>query len=188
VIKKSVLLCILLASLFLTGCYVQTDISVSKSDELSLENMIISINAGGGDAVVEAAVRHAFNILGIRDKFEISKFDPPEGFNMENYLRLKPFKPFPIKLISNLGDKISITPVGDQKRLVWEIEQRNQVFIDRFGGKNSKSSNEVFLVVKITFPGPVDMANTLESDKNTYTWRITKEQLKEPFKIQAIYR
>ena len=173
--------------LSLTGCYVQTDVTLTPKDELYLTDILISIDSGGGPEIIESSVRHALNLLGLRDSFDIVEYKSRD-FTMENYLQLKPTEEIPIEKVTDTGDQITITPIGDgQRKLEWLLEQRTQVFASNIGEDDPEDANKVFLIVRIHFPGPVDMANTSENKGNQYTWRITKGQMAEPFKIQAIY-
>jgi len=177
-------------SLFLfivAGCYIETDVFLTPQDELYLSNMIISIDSGGGPEIIESSIRHSLNVIGLRDAFDISKYAPP-GSSTGDYIQLKPTHEIQIKKDSAYGDKISITSIeGGGKKLEWQFEPRTQDFSSRLDGSKPENLNKVFLIVRISFPGQVDIANTSENDGPVYTWRITNAQMTKPFKIQAIY-
>lgn len=182
--KLSYWIVVTTASLLLSGCYIETDVKLDVSDNLYLSKILISIDQG--PEIIEASTRHALNILGIRDSFDIKKWNPSD-FTMEDYLLLKPTKRLPIQKSNRMGDNIRITSTGNQKKLEWVIEQRVQAFADKLSRGDPEQLNKVFLVIRISFPGSVDMANTSDSEGNVYTWRITNAQMAKPFKIQAIY-
>lgn len=178
-------LSLVLMTFAMTGCYIQSDLTLNANDDLELNRMVLSIDSG--PAVVEASIRHAFSLMGMHDAFHIKEHNTGE-FTMEDYLLLTPTKRMVVPKTTGSGDKISVTPMGDQKKFEWILEQRAQAFARKLEDSDTESANKVFLVVSITFPGPVDMANTPESKGNTYTWRISQRQLTKPFKITAIYK
>lgn len=171
-------------SFIITGCYIESDLTLTSDDELQLNQMVLSIDAGS--AVVEASVRHALSLLGIRDNFSLQELRTGQ-VSMDDYLLLKPTTPMLVPHSSTSGDTISIVPDGKLKKFEWSLEKRAQVFANKIGKSDTSSLNQVFLVVRIEFPGTVEMANTSEVDGNVYTWRITQGQLNKPFKISAIF-
>lgn len=174
-----------LAVLALTGCYIQSDLTLTANEELQLNRLLLSIDSG--PEVIEASIRHAFSLMGISDDFHIREYNTGE-MTMEDYLLLTPTKQMVVPKSAKSGDKITITPMGEKKKFEWILAQRAQAFARKLEDGDTESANKVFLVVRITFPGPVDMANTSESKGNTYTWRISQGQLAKPFKITAIYK
>ena len=183
--KSNTLLFGIAISFVLTGCFLQSNVSITASDEVILDSILISI--GSGPDIVEASTTHTLNLLGLRDSFTIQEWEPKE-FSSDDFLLLKPKQTISVEPLSTTGDKIVITSMGEnQKKLVWTVEQRVNAFYEKVAKADAESAGKVFLVMQITFPGPVDMANTSESKGNTYTWRINKGQMSSDFKIQAIY-
>lgn len=182
--KTAMVVLVLVAMFIMSGCYVESDVKIDAKDNVQLSQMLISMDAG--EEVVESSVRHAMNIMGIRDSFEIKKHKP-QNMAMEEYLLITPTKPMFVNKTSTSGDKITITAVGAQKKLEWLLEPRVQVFANKLTDGDSEDMNKVFLVIRIAFPSAVDMANTSESSENIYIWRITKAQMAKQFKISAVY-
>jgi hypothetical protein len=182
-IKTLKCLFVSLLALVLSGCFIQTELKLDSSGNLVLQRMRISIDAG--EEVVEASVRHALNILGLRDSFNITEYEPRD-FDMSDYMDLTPTKTITVNSSSSGGDSISVTDMGDQKMFEWVMEPRSQLFESAVGREDS-DNQKVFLVLRIRFPGKVSMANTSESSGNEYIWRITNSQIKEQVKIQAMY-
>ena len=173
---------LILCLYFSIGCYIESSLTLSKDNKLTLDQILISIDSG--EDIVEASVRHSFNLLGLRDAFVIRE-KASQDFSMENYLEMTAIKDIFIPLKSESGDKIKITDLGDgQYKLSWNLEQRVQEFVKDESGDDAE---KVFLIVKITFPGEVEIANTSENYGSMYVWRFTQRQISEPLKITALY-
>jgi len=179
-LRRSLLLILIL--MFSSGCFIESSLTLTRDNELRVNNILISIDTG--DDIIEAAVRHALNILGVRGAFNIEKYVPSD-FSMESYLKLDAREKLTVPFNNTNGDQIKITNLGDnQYKLTWNLEQRVQEFIK---DKDAEESAKVFLVVRITFPGSVEIANTSENDGDTYVWRFTQSQINKDLKITALY-
>ena len=166
-------------ALLIVGCgTVQPYYSVSDKGDLTLNTILMSTQMY--PEMMEATARQYIDMMGLHDKFTIEKMS---GSGADRFLRLTPHDPILISETGS-GDKVTIIDLGDgQRKLEWTLEPRVQIFSSEI--KDDK--DDVFLIVSITFPGPVDMANTSESSGNTYIWRFMEKQLSQPLKIQAIY-
>ena len=60
---------LILCLYFSIGCYIESSLTLSKDNKLTLDQILISIDSG--EDIVEASVRHSFNLLGLRDAFVI---------------------------------------------------------------------------------------------------------------------
>ncbi len=176
----------LLAALMacLTGCYIQSDLTLdAQAQDLELKQVLISMDAV--PEIVEASIRQALVLLGLDDAF-LWQAQPESESGKKAALLLKPRArlrlPQPMA-----GDRISVTAQGEQKHFEWLLAPRAEIFAQKLE-HNPELDNKVFLVIRITFPGPVVRANTPESEGHTYTWRITQSQLTKPYKISADYR
>ena len=125
---------------------------------------------------------------------ELPSSDVSEDIVTENDgVFVESIKPYPIKKINSIGDKIQITQIDkNRKKFVWRFEPRAQLFPNKNQQNNSSSPfgfQESEISINITFPGSVEFANSPEGsvNSNVYTWRIKGEQLNKPYTIQAIY-
>ncbi|PCJ13430.1 MAG: hypothetical protein COA98_02390, partial [Candidatus Neomarinimicrobiota bacterium] len=66
--------------MFSSGCFIESSLTLTRDNELRVNNILISIDTG--EDIIEAAVRHALNILGVRGAFNIEKYVPSD-FSME---------------------------------------------------------------------------------------------------------
>lgn len=173
-------LCLAAVLLISTGCYIESSLTLSKDNKL--DQILISIDSG--EDIVEASVRHGFNLLGLRDAFTIREKGSGD-FSMESYLEMTAREPIHMPFKAENGDNVKISDLGDgQYKLSWNLEQRVQEFVKE---KSEDDAEKVFLVVKITFPGEIEIANTSENYGSMYVCRFTQRQISEPLKITALY-
>ena len=124
-----------LIPMLLTGCYIQSDLTLNANQDLELNRMLLSIDQS--PAVVEAAIRHAFTLMGMGDAFNIREYKTG-AMTMEDYMLLTPTKKMIVPKNTNSGDKISVTPMGEQKKFEWIVEQRAQAFSRRLEDSDTK--------------------------------------------------
>ena len=170
-----------LLALLVVGCgTVQPNYNLSDKGEITLNSVLMSTQMY--PEMMEATARQYVDMMGLHDQFTIIEYEPKE-ITTDDFLLLTPHGPIPISETGG-GDKVTITDLGDgQRKLEWVLEPRVQIF----SGEVTDDKEDVFLIVSITFPGPVDMASTNENNGNTYIWRFMEKQLNKPLKIQAIY-
>lgn len=179
-IKKVI---VLISLFFLQGCFLKTSLAVTLQGSLHLKSMQVNIDTGGGPALIEASIVHSMNLLGLRDRFQISSFE--DGSFKDNML-IRPVNTFDVKGAAP-HDNYTITEgEGGLKTFVWKLEPRSQDFADE--ARDSQSKTDTFLIFEITFPGPVEMANSQNVTGNTVTWNITREGLTSPVELKAFYR
>jgi len=187
--KPIKMLCLIVGSaLLLQGCFLQSVFKLDREGTLRLKGMVVEID--NGETYVEASIRHLLNILGLGTSFEMERFKP-EGFSMQQYLVLKgPENGLAVDRKGFANDTLQVTDLGDgQRRFVWKLGPRVQIFSDKISKLKPEDQNKTFLVITIGFPGPVDIANTSEvADNGAYTWRISNAQLTQGVELQALYR
>lgn len=176
------------AALLLQGCFLQSILVVDRTGAIKLKGMVIEID--NGETYVEASIRHVLNVLGLGKSLQVSQFKP-QGFSMKEYLVLRtPKNGLTVNTDKLAGDTVKVTDLGGGRRqFVWNLSPRVQSFAGQISQLEPEDQNKTFLVVSISFPGNVEIANTSEvSDNNTYTWRISNAQLTQGVELQALYK
>ncbi len=164
---------ILIALVLLSGCYyMQVDYECHRDGTVSVTPYIVGDETLAGDELYEGTVMAILLFPEISQNYSPQSYYIGEMFDRKIVYMFKPKRR--VKL-----ENFSVSKDGSYR---FSMRLR----LDRI--KLGDRADDVVLVVRAIMPGRIEESNSLQVERDTATWSLTRRQLKAGVNLHAVAR